>query len=383
MLAFSSRKAKKNYAGGQHAGGSFEQHAGGSSNQPLPYLDPTYSSPNANSGRDLLEQNGLILRPRIGGGQHAGGSFEQHAGGSSNQPLAYLDPTQAVPSATSHDLLRQNGLIVRPVIPRQTGGKEKSGGFLPSVMKGVVNSSAIVAPLAFMAAKRMWNGTRKKRGGGKKEDWAHNREAAKEELLKYGKPSASNVNRYAALKRKNVDGAEDWLTSYILKKRKTVKGKKPVNTKKTVKAKKPKTVSLWKNLLKRAKHNLEPYGKPSGANTVKFASIRKKGINTADFLKNFQTRKKYKTATNKYQNNLQEARQYLSHFGKPTVANVSKFVSLKRKNMPTKDIETAVKSRVEKSVVKTVKSTVRSPPPANVKKYLQLLQKKIKKLEKE
>ena len=378
MLAFSSRR-NKNQDG-------FEQHAGGS-NQPLPYLDPTYSSPNANAGRDLLEQNGLILRPRIGGG-------------SSNQPLAYLDPTYSPNAGPSHtanvgtDLLKQNGLIVRPAIERQTGGNH--GGFLPSVMKGVVNSGVIVAPLAAMAVKRMMYNTRKgKHGGGKKENWSHNREIAKEELLKYGKPSATNVNKFAALKRKNLEAAEDWLTEYIVKKRKTkTKGKgKGKGKGKTVKGNtntktktNTKTASLWKNLLDRAKHNLEPYGKPSGANTAKLASLHKKGMNTAVFLSNYQTRKKYappKTLRNKYQNNLQQARQYLSHFGKPTVANISKFVSLKRKNMPTNDIETAVKSRVGKSVVKTVKSTAKSPPPANVKKYLQLLQKKIKKLEKD
>jgi hypothetical protein len=381
MLAFSSRKTTK--------------RGGGSVQQPLAYLDPTYLPPNSAAGSNLLQQNGLIVRPVIPL-QTPHGMSVTKGGGSVQQPLAYLDPTETVPSATvGSNLLQQNGLIVRPAIPLQTphGMSVTKGGFLPSVMKGVVNSGAIVAPLAAYAAKRMMNNTRKnKHGGGKKENWDHNREVAKEELLKYGNPSALNVNKYAALKRKNAEGAEDWLTQYIVKKRatkkvtkKTVKTKKAKATKKTVK-----TTTLWKNLLAQAKRNLEPYGKPSGANVAKFASQKKQGLNTAAFLANFQTRKKYVapshpvTAKNKYRNNLQQARQYLTQFGKPTVGNVSKFVSLKRKGQNTTGIETAVKSRVKPVILTgaTVKSTTRSPPPANAKKYLQLLQKKLKPIKK-
>jgi hypothetical protein len=379
MLAFSSRKTKN-------------RHGGGSTNQPLPYLDPTISSPNAGSSVDLLKQNGLIVRPVIP--RQSGGGFEQHAGGSKDQPLAYLDPTIPSPSAgPSADLLKQNGLIVRPAIERQSGGKNTYGGFLPSVMKGVVNSGVIVAPLAVMAAQRMMNGTRK-RGGGKKENWAQNREAAKEELAKYGKPSALNVNKYAALKRKSEEEADEWLTGYILKKRKTAKKPKKVAKSKTEKASKAnvaevKTAALWKNLVERAKKDLEQYGKPSGANARKFASLHKKGLNTAAFLANYQTRKRYvapaqvRTGRNTYKNNLQKAKQYLSTFGKPTATNLSKYVSLKRKGESVKAVENAVRSRVKPVTVKpsALKPTSRSPPPPNMekmRKQLQLLKKKIK-----
>lgn len=375
MLAFSSRKTKK---GG---GSPEEQHGGASSDQPLEYVDPTMSPPNASAGQTLLQQNGLILRPVIP---------RQSAGGSSNQPLPYLDPTIPSPSAgLGSDLLKQNGLIVRPAIERQSGGNK--GGFLPSVMKGVVNSGVIVAPLAVMAAQRMMNGTRK-RGGGKKENWAHNREAAKEELAKYGKPSALNVNKYAALKRKSEDEAEEWLVGYMLRKRKTgKKSKKQASKTKTEKAKPKKpttskiqTAALWKDLVERAKKNLQPYGKPSGANAVKLASLHKKGLNPSAFLANFQTRKHYvapamKTARNRYKNNLQKAKQHLSTFGNPTAANLSKYVSLKRKGAPVKGIEDAVQSRGKPVVA--VKPTSRSPPPPNMEKMkqqLQLLKKKIK-----
>jgi hypothetical protein len=372
------------------------KRGGGSVQQPLAYLDPTVSVPNASAGSDLLKQQGLIVRPAI----------EQTGGASVQQPLAYLDPTESVPSAPAgSNLLVQDGLIVRPRIGGSRGGKksggeksggEKSGGFLPSVMKGVVNSAIVVGPLATYAAHRMLNSTRKKggsvgpshptSGGGKKEDWARNREAAKEELSKYGKPSGLNVNKYAALKRKSEEGAEDWLTEYIVKKRKTAKKgdkkaknkteKKP-KTKKVKKAKavKVETAEMWGELLARAKRNLEPFGKPSGANVTRFASIKKQRLNTAAFLANYKTRKQYKEAVftprNQYQANLQKARKYLSQFGKPTVANVSKFVSMKRKGESTAAVENAVKGRVKTAVkpvtgklATAVKSTAHSPPAA-------------------
>jgi hypothetical protein len=370
MLAFSSRKEQN-------------KHGGGSGQQPLPYLDPTYSSPNANAGSNLLKQDGLILRPVI----------PRMAGGSVQQPLPYLDPTFSSPSAPTNagsDLLKQHGLILRPRI----------GGFLPSVMKGVVNSAFITAPLSVMAMRRMMNKTRKN-GGGKKENWARNREAAKEELSKYGKPSGLNVNKYAALLRKNEAGAEDWLTSYILKKRQTAKKtpKKNKKANKTVKnktnkknKKEVKTASLWKNLVDRAKKDLQPYGKPSGANLHKFASLKQKQLNTTAFLANYQTRKKYvapvavKTARNTYKNNLQKAKQELATLGKPTAPNLAKYVSLKRKGQSVKPVENAVKSRVkpvEQPVGLAVKPTTRSPPPPKqdmekIMRNLQLLHKKIK-----
>ncbi len=381
------------------------KYGGGSVQQPLPYLDSTYSSPNAGSSPDLLKQDGLIVRPVIprlsGGGSRV---TTGHRGGSVQQPLPYLDPTLASPSAAGSDLLKQNGLIVRPAILRQMGGS--AGGFLPSVMKGVVNAAVVTAPLAAMAAKRMMNKTRKRggsrvttghRGGGKRENWSRNRNAAKEELLKYGKPSALNINKYAALKRKSEDDADDWLTEYILKKRKTIKKPKKAAKNKTEKAVKTKakkesgvqTAALWKNLVDRAKKDLEQYGNPSGANVRKFASLHKKGLNTAAFLANYQTRKKYvpttpvKTARNTYKTNLQEAKQELATFGKPTAANLSKYVSLKRKGQSVKTVQNAVKSRVKQTVVmaEAVKPTSRSPPPPNynkIQRQLQLLKKKIK-----
>lgn len=307
----------------------------GGGQQPLAYIDPSLSTPSASSGSNLLEQQGVVLRPRL----------DQQGGGSVQQPLSYMDPTIASPSAIAGgDLLQQQGLVIRPRI----------GGFLPTIMKGVVNSGAIVAPLAVFAARRMMN-TKKRRGGGKKEEWAQNRERAREELVKYGKPSALNINKFAALQRKDREGADQWITEYILRKRtmRTKSKKQATTTVKNTKAStKPLvTAELWKDLVDRAKLNLSKFGKPSGPNLMKYASLRKKAVNTTPFLANFKTRKQYKspekTPRNKYQANLSNGRQYLSQFGKPTVANVSKFVSLKRKGLSTVNIETAVKQRVK------------------------------------
>ena len=120
-------------------------------------------------------------------------------GGSIQQSIDYLYPGQGLPTAVAgKDLLTiTSDTISRPRID----STPMNGGFLPSVMKGVMNGAAVVGPLAFMAGKRLMNNTRR-RGGGKMENWARNRQMAKDELLRYGKPGAANIQKYAALKRK-------------------------------------------------------------------------------------------------------------------------------------------------------------------------------------
>lgn len=120
-------------------------------------------------------------------------------GGSVQQSIDYLYPGQGLPTAVAgKDLLTiTSDTISRPRIE----STPMNGGFIPSVMKGVMNGAAIVGPLAFMAGKRLMNNTRR-RGGGKMENWARNRQMAKDELLRYGKPGAANIQKYAALKRK-------------------------------------------------------------------------------------------------------------------------------------------------------------------------------------
>lgn len=393
-------------------------------------------------------------------------SSRKRGGGSGEQPLRYLDANAALPNAPAgSNLLQPNPYVVRPLI----GGSK--GGFIPSVMQGVVEGGVYLAPLAAITARKMLTN-----GGGKKEDWARNREFAKAELAKYGKPSAINVNKLAALARKNSVAAAAFMSDYRAKKvaavekaktkkarAKGTKGKtkknnglgamprpfpmalaKPThlyfdnegrvisraappsppkartpkaktvkkvrivspnrslknrefpmtqasirkqaedNSKKAMAAyyksigmrkprsnigKKrtatrkvnspPKTAimasqkqSEWKTLMANAKTNLSQYGKPSGPNLTRYASMRRQGKNTSEFLRNFQTRKgtiqtkvrspevvlqqeqpltAVSDKMDRYRHNYQGAKAVLSQIGRPTAANIAKFVSLKRR----------------------------------------------------
>jgi hypothetical protein len=84
-------------------------------------------------------------------------------------------------------------------------------------MQGVVDGGRYLAPLAALTGRRMFSA---KRGGGKANNWTRNRERAKVELQRYGKPSAVNVNKYAAFVRKNSKAAADFLRDYEARKSK-------------------------------------------------------------------------------------------------------------------------------------------------------------------
>lgn len=89
------------------------------------------------------------------------------------------------------------------------------GGFFPSVMKGVVNSGALLGPLVAIEAKRLMNnGTRKRKGGGKTENWKRNYALARNSLKQHGKPSGPNISRYAAMLRKDPAAAEAFLAEF-------------------------------------------------------------------------------------------------------------------------------------------------------------------------
>jgi len=125
------------------------------------------------------------------------------------QPLSFVDSSYKEPSASAgSDLQVQNDLVLRPRI----------GGFFPSVMQGVVDGGRYLAPLAALTGRRMFS----KNGGGKKEDWARNRERARAELQQYGNPSGVNVNKYAAYVRKDSRVAAAFLDEFRDRK---VKGK--------------------------------------------------------------------------------------------------------------------------------------------------------------
>ena len=130
------------------------------------------------------------------------------------QPLSFVDSSYKEPSASAgSDLQIQNDLVLRPRI----------GGFYPSVMQGVVDGGRYLAPLAALTGRRMFSA---KRGGGKANNWTRNRERAKVELQRYGKPSAVNVNKYAAFVRKNSKAAADFLRDYEARKKKVNKPKR-------------------------------------------------------------------------------------------------------------------------------------------------------------
>jgi len=127
------------------------------------------------------------------------------------QPLSFVDSSYKEPSASAGSNLQvQNDLVLRPRI----------GGFFPSVMQGVVDGGRYLAPLAALTGRRMFS----RKGGGKKEDWARNRERARAELQQYGNPSGVNVNKYAAYVRKNSRAAAAFLDEFRDRK---VKGKAP------------------------------------------------------------------------------------------------------------------------------------------------------------
>jgi hypothetical protein len=170
MLAFSSRRPKK---------------GGGSVQQPLQYLDPTMSGPSASAGRDMLYTTDVLARPRI----------PIVGGGSNEQSVQYVDLSVPTPSAPAgENLLTVSETIVRPRI----------GGFIPSVMKGVVNSGTVLVPLAAMAAHRMMNSTRK-RGGAQKKAWKTLiRKVRKNKTNKknHKMPTSKQINAYVLAVRK-------------------------------------------------------------------------------------------------------------------------------------------------------------------------------------
>ncbi len=145
---------------------------------------------------------------------------KQQGGGSVGQSLKYVDP--AAPEQTAGagtDLLKQNGLIVRPAIGGHRGGtRKKRGGFFPSVMTGVVNAGVYLAPLTAIAGRRLFS-QKQRRGGGKKGNlFKAQKEEAKAELDVIGKASAANVLAFVAAKRRGSDAAEEYLSKFRNKK---------------------------------------------------------------------------------------------------------------------------------------------------------------------
>lgn len=222
----------------------------------------------------------------------------KRGGGSTAQSLDYVYPSAREPSASAgKDLLPTDGLILRP----------KIGGFYPSIMKGVINSGAYVAPLAAYTAKKMMNsGTRKAKKGGASRA---NQERARGDLLPYGNPSAVNLAKYAKYKSENAEKAAEFLADYIERKQKTAKKRgKAVPGLEFVEATAGPAVRAaaaapaakkvaWKNLVSQAFEDLRSQGyKPSATNASQWAARTRNGKNTANIMTRLQERRNVKTA---------------------------------------------------------------------------------------
>ena len=277
------------------------------------------------------------------------------------QSIDYLYPGQALPTAVAgKDLLTiTSDTISRPRIE----STPMNGGFVPSVMKGVMNGAAIVGPLAFMAGKRLMNNTRR-RGGGKMENWARNRQMAKDELLRYGKPGAANIQKYAALKRKLnnpkfdkrviLNDIKAFVKNY--KTRKVAKAaKKP-----TRKAPKAKAAAFEFN---NKKNKLIPVRNDLNVATiVRDNAVARAAEPTAPVVPvtvaapaTVRTYTKKNTGTN-WRTLQNRARKILSQYGKPKATNIARYASALRGARPNGLAPETVLSEFQVRVL---------PPPSN------------------
>ena len=215
--------------------------------------------------------------------------------GGGGQALSYTNPNAYEPSfREGGDLLGSS--TVRPGIPIK-------GGFVPSVMGNFVQNAPLLVPLVSTAAYRMMSNKTKKMHGGVK-DWETLRYEAKRDLSTIGKASAVNINRLAAIRKRGESNAA-FLEDFTARKGETYVEQAPVNNvlttlpkvKKVIKIATAKVKALpgtatskWQQNKQRAKNYLSRLGKPSGPNIAAYASMLRKGENTSEFLNEFQTR---------------------------------------------------------------------------------------------
>ena len=208
--------------------------------------------------------------------------------------MSYTNPNAYEPSfREGSDLLHATGSFSRPAIPTK-------GGFIPSVMGNLVQNGAVLVPLATVAAHRMLENTRKtrKQRGGIK-NWETLRDEAKRDLGLIGKASAVNINRLASIRKRGESNAQ-FLEDFAARKGAANASSPEPEPKpaprvpvKRVLAAAPAAkgkVSTWQENRKRAKNYLTRIGKPSGPNIASYASMLRKGENTATFLDEFQSR---------------------------------------------------------------------------------------------
>ena len=269
-------------------------------------------------------------------------------GGSVQQSIDYLYPGQGLPTAAAgKDLLTiTSDTISRPRIE----STPMNGGFLPSVMKGVMNGAAVVGPLAFMAGKRLMNNTRR-RGGGKMENWARNRQMAKDELLRYGKPGAANIQKYAALKRKlnNPKFDKRVILSDIKLFLKDYKTRKVAKAAKKATRKAPKAKAAFEFNNKKGKlipfrndPNLASRRRDNAAARAARAAARSAvttrvpvpvPVPVTVAPKTVRSYTKKNTGTN-WRTLQDRARKILSQYGKPKATNIARYASTLRGTRP-------------------------------------------------
>lgn len=211
--------------------------------------------------------------------------------------MSYTNPNAYEPSfREGGDLLGSSA--VRPGIPIK-------GGFVPSVMGNFVQNAPLLVPLVTTAAYRMMsNKTKKMRGGVK--DWETLRYEAKRDLSTIGKASAVNINRLAGIRKRGESNAA-FIEDFTARKGETYVEQAPVNNILTTLPKAKKVIKIatatvkvkalpgtatskWQQNKQRAKNYLSRLGKPSGPNIAAYASMLRKGENTSEFLNEFQTR---------------------------------------------------------------------------------------------
>ena len=287
----------------------------------------------------------------------------QKGGGSVGQSIRFVDPNAPEQTAgAGSNLLVQNGLVVRPAIGGACGAtRKRKGGFYPSIMSGIVNAGMVSGPLAAFTARKLFSKSR--HGGSRKgERWQKQREEAKAELSMYGKPTAVNIQKYAVAKRMGSEPGAEYLEQYRKRKQENAEAKEAKKEAKRLekedkkrqrKAKKAsrnatKKTKSPKPKKERTKKNKQPKGKHiffnnegREINRSVMTAVREEALNSLarklpeERPASPKTRKSPGEKSKKYFEELRKAREYLSTVGAPTGPNMSKYASMKMKGENT------------------------------------------------
>ena len=324
--------------------------------QPLSYTNPNAYEPSFREGNDLLHATGSFSRPAI----PTKGGFVPSVMGNLVQNGAVLVPLATVAAhrmlANTRKTRKQHGgvkdwetlrdeakrdltligkasaiNINRLASIRKRG--ESNAEFIEDFTARKGSAAAAVAAAPKPAPKRAPAAAPAPVAKDKVSTWQENKKRAKNFLTRIGKPSGPNIASYASMMRKGLNtkafldefqsrvpkvkapkapkapaAAPNEQTFIPLSERikRPIREKKPVvpvyvpspallppaiKTQKAPRKEGAKGVA-WKENKERAKEFLSQYGKPRGANITRFASIRRTGDATAEseFLSSFQSR---------------------------------------------------------------------------------------------